>query len=30
MIQNGFIKKTQKTPEPDMRLARDRKRDYLA
>lgn len=30
ILVHGFIKKTQKTPEGDLRLARDRKRDYSA
>ncbi len=28
ILTHGFIKKTQKTPEGDLRLARDRRRDY--
>ena len=30
ILAHGFIKKTQKTPKQDLRLARERKRDYLA
>ena len=30
ILAHGFIKKTRETPETDLRLARDRKRDYLA
>jgi phage-related protein len=30
ILTHGFIKKTQKTPEQDLRLARERKRDYPA
>lgn len=30
ILAHGFIKRTQKTPEPDLRLARNRKRDYSA
>ena len=30
ILAHGFIKKTQKTPEGELRLARDRKRDYSA
>ncbi|MDR1611406.1 MAG: type II toxin-antitoxin system RelE/ParE family toxin [Planctomycetota bacterium] len=30
ILVHGFIKKTRKTPGQDLRLARERKRDYLA
>jgi phage-related protein len=30
ILLHGFIKKTQKTPEANVRLARERMRDYLA
>lgn len=30
ILAHSFIKKTRKTPEADLRLARDRKRDYSA
>lgn len=30
ILTHGFIKKTQKTPDVDLRLARDRKSRYLA
>jgi phage-related protein len=29
ILTNGFAKKTQKTPEREMALAEQRKRDYL-
>ena len=29
ILTNGFAKKTQKTPEREMALAAERKRDYL-
>jgi len=29
ILTNGFIKKTQKTPLKEIKLAQDRKRDYL-
>jgi phage-related protein len=29
ILTNGFIKKTQKTPRKEIRLAQERKKDYL-
>jgi phage-related protein len=30
ILTNGFAKKTQKTPDPEIALAEQRKRDYLS
>ena len=29
MVTNGFVKKTQKTPPAEIKLAKDRRKDWL-
>ncbi len=29
VVTNGFVKKTQKTPKPEIKLAKDRRKDWL-